>query len=222
MTEQSPTGGDTVGPAGTDGDRPGDQDRSAEPGDPADSAAGAASPAPPGGQQQPGAGWPTGGAPSYGPFAASGFAGIPQQNRGGGYPPPSAYPPPGAYSSGPGYGGQYGPGYNQYPYPYPYPQMPPPPGTNTMAILAMVFAFVFSPLGIVFGAIALRQISRTQEEGRGLAIAGICVGVAFTLLIVLYIVFIIFIFTEVIRTGINNGNPTQNAADALRLLFPVR
>ena len=41
--------------------------------------------------------------------------------------------------------------------------------TNTMAILSLVFAFVFFPLGTVFGVIARRQITRTGEEGRGLA-----------------------------------------------------
>lgn len=50
------------------------------------------------------------------------------------------------------------------------------PRTNTMAVLAIVFAFVFSILGIVFGHTALGQIRRTGEEGRGLAIAGLVIG----------------------------------------------
>lgn len=48
--------------------------------------------------------------------------------------------------------------------------------TNTMAILSLVFAFVFSILGVVFGHVALSQISRTGESGRGLAVAGLAVG----------------------------------------------
>jgi hypothetical protein len=59
-----------------------------------------------------------------------------------------------------------------------------------MSILSLVFAFVFAPLGIVFGIIAFRQLKRVPQEGRGLAIAGIVVGGVFTVLIVLYIVLV--------------------------------
>ena len=48
-----------------------------------------------------------------------------------------------------------------------------PQKTNTMAILGLVFAFVFSPLGIVFSAIGLKQIKERREGGRGLALAGL-------------------------------------------------
>ncbi len=57
-----------------------------------------------------------------------------------------------------------------------------------MAILALVFAFVFAPLGIVFGVIARGQIARTREEGGSLALAGIVVGSVFTVLIILYFI----------------------------------
>jgi hypothetical protein len=55
-------------------------------------------------------------------------------------------------------------------------------GTNTMAILSLVFAFVFAPLGIVFGHVARRQIRRTGEQGSGLATAGLWLGYIFTIL----------------------------------------
>jgi hypothetical protein len=48
--------------------------------------------------------------------------------------------------------------------------------TNTMAILAIIFGFFGGILGIVFGYIALSQIRRTGEGGRGLAITGIAFG----------------------------------------------
>jgi hypothetical protein len=57
-----------------------------------------------------------------------------------------------------------------------------------MAILALVFAFVFSPLGIVFGIIGLRQVRERREGGRGLAMAGLVLGVIFTLLSILALV----------------------------------
>ena len=62
--------------------------------------------------------------------------------------------------------------------------------TNVMAILALVFAFVFSPLGIVFGAIAKNQIAQTGEQGMGLAKAGFWLGIVFTVLTVLWFVLI--------------------------------
>lgn len=61
------------------------------------------------------------------------------------------------------------------------PVAPPPvyvyaPPTNGMAVAALILAFVFYPLGIVFGHLARRQISRTHEGGRGLATAALIIG----------------------------------------------
>jgi hypothetical protein len=55
----------------------------------------------------------------------------------------------------------------------------PPPqavGTNVMAILSLIFAFIFWPLGIVFGHVAKHQIAYSGERGEGLATAGLAVG----------------------------------------------
>ena len=73
------------------------------------------------------------------------------------------------------------PGYQQPPYQQPgYYQQPVASGrTNTMAILALVFAFVFWPLGIVFGHLARRQIRQTGEGGAGLASAGLILSYVF-------------------------------------------
>jgi hypothetical protein len=54
-----------------------------------------------------------------------------------------------------------------------------------MAILSLVMAFVFSPLGIVFGHIARKQMRQTGEQGHGLATAGLIIGYIFTTLMVL-------------------------------------
>jgi undecaprenyl-diphosphatase len=51
-----------------------------------------------------------------------------------------------------------------------------PPGTNTLAVLALVFAFVFSPVGVVLGHLARRQIRATRQAGAGLALAALVVG----------------------------------------------
>jgi len=63
-----------------------------------------------------------------------------------------------------------------------------------MAIVALVSALVFAPLGIVFGHIALTQIRRTDEDGKGLAIAGLVIGYVLTGLFLLVIVFWLILF----------------------------
>ncbi|MEV8212590.1 DUF4190 domain-containing protein [Leifsonia sp. NPDC077715] len=60
-----------------------------------------------------------------------------------------------------------------YPYAYPY---PPAPRTNTLAIVSFVAAFVMSLAAVICGHIALAQIKRTGEGGRGFAIAGLVIG----------------------------------------------
>ena len=79
-----------------------------------------------------------------------------------GYPPP----PPGGY----GYPPQYG-----------YPQ--PSPGTNAFAVASLVCSlfgwvclFIGAIIGVIFGFVALSQIKRTGQRGRGMAIAGIVIG----------------------------------------------
>lgn len=67
------------------------------------------------------------------------------------------------------------------PYPYPpYPYPPAPQRTNGLAIASLVCAFLFAPLGILFGHLSLSQIKRSGEEGRGLAIAGLVIGYVIT------------------------------------------
>jgi hypothetical protein len=57
---------------------------------------------------------------------------------------------------------------------------------NIMAILALVFAFVFSPVAIVLGHVALRQIRSSGEQGETLARVGLILGYVFTGLYVLF------------------------------------
>ncbi|MDR6970630.1 DUF4190 domain-containing protein [Leifsonia shinshuensis] len=65
------------------------------------------------------------------------------------------------------------------------------PGWNTMSIVAFVATFFISILGIILGFVALSQIKRTGEQGRGLALAAIIIGfialalgIIFTIIIV--------------------------------------
>jgi len=75
----------------------------------------------------------------------------------------------------------------------PAPLTPPPaaPRTNMLAIWSLVLSLLglccgFTPIaGIICGIIALSQIKTSGEEGRGMAIAGIIVGVVMLVLSVL-------------------------------------
>lgn len=99
-----------------------------------------------------------------------------------GYGPPPPYP--GGYYPAPDYHGGYGPPGGVK------------PGTNTLAIASLISSItgVFccclgSIVGIALGAIAIGQIRRTRQDGYGLAVAGIAIGVA-----TLIVTFIVFLF----------------------------
>lgn len=80
--------------------------------------------------------------------------------------------------------------------PSPQPQygayQPAQPGYNTMSIVAFILAFFLSVVGIILGFVALSQIKRTGEQGRGLAIAAIVIGFAEIVLgIIFFIIFVV-------------------------------
>jgi peptidyl-prolyl cis-trans isomerase B (cyclophilin B) len=94
--------------------------------------------------------------------------------------------PPPPYGDYPPQPPPYGPAAGYYGYPQPQ-------ATNGMAIASLVCAFLFAPLGIVFGHVSLSQIKRTGEQGRGLAIAGLVISYLLTVLTILLVVaFIVF------------------------------
>jgi peptidyl-prolyl cis-trans isomerase B (cyclophilin B) len=69
-----------------------------------------------------------------------------------------------------------------------------------MAIASMVFAFLFAPLGILFGHISLSQIKRSGEEGRpeeghGLAVAGLVISYLLTAFAAIAMVVVVVIVT---------------------------
>ncbi|WP_269938219.1 DUF4190 domain-containing protein [Arthrobacter sp. HY1533] len=58
-----------------------------------------------------------------------------------------------------------------------------PSGTNGLAIAAFITVFFVNIAGLVMGHIALAQIKRTGQDGRGLALAAVIIGWAYTLLL---------------------------------------
>ncbi|ANP73847.1 DUF4190 domain-containing protein [Cryobacterium arcticum] len=118
--------------------------------------------------------------------------------------PPPAYTPPAppAYGSAPA-----APAYGSAPAAQAYsPQGYGQPNAadkwNVLAIISLVSAFFVSLAAVICGHIALSQIKKTGEKGRGLAIAGLVLGY------VGLIGGIIFIIVIVLATiaGINNGS----------------
>jgi peptidyl-prolyl cis-trans isomerase B (cyclophilin B) len=97
-------------------------------------------------------------------------------------PPYGAYPPP----------------YDPYGYPRPRP-------TNGMAIASLICAFVFAPLGIIFGHISLSQIKRTGEEGHGLAVAGLVISYVITVGTIIVMAAVVW-FTIAVARHLDDGS----------------
>jgi hypothetical protein len=138
---------------------------------------------------------PQEGPPRTGPQGQSGYS-YPMSND------QPAYPQPGYDQAGYGQPGYGQPGYGQ-PAPYGAPGWGPPAypdhrPTNTLAIVALVMAFVFSPVGIVLGVVARKQIRETGEAGDGLALAGVIIGAVFTALAVVLVVIWIIAFAALV------------------------
>ncbi|MGO3885807.1 MAG: DUF4190 domain-containing protein [Mycetocola sp.] len=67
--------------------------------------------------------------------------------------------------------------------------------TSLLAVFSLVAPFVgASLLGIIMGAVALTQLKKTGETGKGLAIAGIVVGGVFILAGLIFALFIFAVF----------------------------
>ena len=100
----------------------------------------------------------------------------PQQDPQYQYPPQTGYP---AAPPAPGYPAPYG----QPPMAYAQ------PGTNGMAIASLITGILgINLLAWIFGGIALSQIKRTGQNGRGMALAGIVLGVLWVALVIILMV----------------------------------
>ena len=91
------------------------------------------------------------------------------------------------------------------PSPYGGPEVPANERWNVLAIVAFVLAFVVSIGGIICGHIALSQIRRTGEKGRGLALAGTILGYVFTILGVLTIIAVFVLFVVLANSGFSTS-----------------
>ncbi|WP_234800198.1 DUF4190 domain-containing protein [Mycolicibacterium diernhoferi] len=137
------------------------------------------------------------------------------------YDYPTTYPAPAAEPPAPGVGPVH--------YPPPIPQYqavavpvayPPGVGTNAMSIAALVCSLVLAPLGIVFGHIALSQIKRSGEDGRGLAIAGLVIGYIFTAVALLWII-VTVVFIGAVASTINESTYDGYSTYSMKMTGPT-
>jgi len=73
--------------------------------------------------------------------------------------------------------------------------------TNTLAIVALILGIVVPIGGIICGHIALGQIKRTGENGRGLALAGTIIGYVLTVLGILLTIGYIVAIAAIMNSG---------------------
>lgn len=76
---------------------------------------------------------------------------------------------------------------------------------NLLALIGFIGVFFASPIGIVLGVIAQRQIQVTHEDGRGLARAAVSLGVVFTALQLLFFVVWLSLFLPAFTGGFGNA-----------------
>jgi hypothetical protein len=107
----------------------------------------------------------------------------------------------------------------------PYPQPPiiwaPLPGrrANAFATLSVVFAFVFAPVGLVFGYLGLSQIRRTGQRGRERAVIGLTLSYVVTVIAVATLVIWTFVgmragSTSTVATFPTAATPTAATSSA--------
>lgn len=73
--------------------------------------------------------------------------------------------------------------------------------TNTKAVVALCLGFSAPLVGLVFGILALREIGRTGEGGKGFAITGVVLGVLLLLFLVAYVGLIIAVISSAMSGG---------------------
>ncbi|MFH1400471.1 MAG: DUF4190 domain-containing protein [Nanoarchaeota archaeon] len=77
--------------------------------------------------------------------------------------------------------------------------------TNTLAIVGFILSFVFALAGLVVSIIAFNQVKKSGEGGRGLALAGIIIGAVFSVLGLLYALFMVAMFAGIMGPALASG-----------------
>lgn len=102
-------------------------------------------------------------------------------------PPPPQGPQPPPYGQAPYGQAPYGPGQpSPYGWQQPYPYAA-PPSTNGLAVTSLVLGLLcfLPPLGLILGIVALSQIKKNGQRGKGVAVAGVTLSSISTVFLVL-------------------------------------
>lgn len=149
-------------------------------------------------------GAPPGSAGRYGPGPAPAGP-VPSDPYGAGAMPPGPPSPP------QGFGPLPMPTFDQHPA-----AAPPEPPLNTMAVVSVVAAFVVSPVAIVLGVLARKQIDRSGERGKGLATLGTVLGAVFTVIgVITTIAVLVLASAATTITAVSSPAPVVSAAPAV-------
>lgn len=107
----------------------------------------------------------------------------------------------------------------------PLPQPPVPPKTNTLAVVSLVSAFFISLVAVITGHIALGQIKRTGESGRGLALAGVVLGylglVVGAIVSAVMVTSLMAVGTSGSDSAVSTLTPTDNSTVSVELITEV-
>jgi uncharacterized membrane protein len=93
--------------------------------------------------------------------------------------------------------------------------------TNTLAIVSLVLAFVMPLIGLVVAIVSLVQIKKTQEKGRGLAMAGLIISTIFTLLGFVFIISI-FAATPALQRNARDTSRQNDVANIASSIYLYR
>lgn len=97
-----------------------------------------------------------------------------------------------------------------------YPTYQQPQNTNGLAIVSLICAFLFFPLGIVFGHMSLSQIRKNNEGGHGLAIAGLVISYVVAVLTVVAVVLTVVFAAFMVRIAEDfDPNRTQSGSPGI-------
>lgn len=101
-------------------------------------------------------------------------------------------------------------------YPPPYTPAPARPPVNGLAITSLVLGIVccIPPLGLIFGLVALAQIRRNGQRGKGMAIAGgILSGVSTALVLIALVTGGFHSFWDGFRKGVDKASHSRSTLD---------
>ena len=88
-----------------------------------------------------------------------------------------------------------------------------PQKTNVLAIIALIAGFLVPLAAFICGGIALSQIKRTGDKGRGLAWSGIIVGAVVSVLTIVVSILIVVATAAAVQSAVATAAAVQSAVD---------